>query len=84
MAFKIRAATHFDGIESRDRGAPAPLDLEEFQVRIIFLGVLLFVFWTAFYTLLQKLTDERLVVVAFAVALVVSMVSMAVVLARPK
>ena len=53
-------------------------------MRMIILGVLLFVFWTTFYALLQRLTDDKLIVVAFAAALVVSMVSAAVALARSK
>ena len=84
MAFKIRGATNLNGVESRDRGAPTPLDLEEFQMRMILLGVLLFIFWTGFYAMLQRLTDDTLIVVAFTAALVVSMVSAAVALARSK
>ena len=58
--------------------------MAEFQVRTIFFAAIQFAFWSAFYTLLGTLKDERMVVGAFVVTLVISMVTAAVFLVRPR
>ena len=47
-------------------------------MRLIASGVLLVMFWTGFYTLSERFTDQRLLLAAFVVTLVVSMVTIAV------
>lgn len=49
----------------------------------VFAGIQ-FVFWSAFYTLIGVLKDERLVLMAFVVVLVISMVTAAVYMAEKK
>jgi hypothetical protein len=43
-----------------------------------------FIFWSGYYTLNGMLKDERLMLAGFVVTLVVSMVTAAVFLAKPK
>jgi len=53
-------------------------------MRLATLGVLLFVFWSGFYTLLRILKDERMIAGAFVITLVISMVTAAVMMAKQK
>ena len=53
-------------------------------MKTIFCGVLMFVYWSACYTLTQTLKDERFILGAFVVTLVVSMVTATVMLVKPK
>lgn len=53
-------------------------------MRAIFCGGLQFVYWSACYALTAKLTDERMVVGAFVVTLVISMVTAVVMLVKPR
>jgi hypothetical protein len=49
--------------------------MEELQVKTIAVSILLSVFWSAFYTLTNFIKDERYVLIAFTVCLVISMVT---------
>jgi hypothetical protein len=53
-------------------------------MRLIVLGAMQFIFWSAFYTLTPMLKDERLTLAAFVVTLVISMVTASVFLAKPR
>lgn len=53
-------------------------------MRTIFCGILMFVYWSACYTLTNTLKEERLILVAFVVTLVISMVTATVMLVKAK
>ena len=53
-------------------------------MRIIVLAAMQFIFWSAYYALGASLKDERLLLAGFVVTLVISMVTAAVFLARPR
>ena len=53
-------------------------------MRLIVLGTMQFVFWSAYYTLSSSIKDERLVLISFVITLVISMVTAAVFLAKPR
>ena len=59
------------------------MDLEEFQVRIIALFALQFVYWNALYFLPSFVKDEKYILAAFGVTLLVSMTTAVVLLVRP-
>ena len=48
------------------------------------MGGMQFIFWSAYYTLSGSLKDERLVLIGFVLTLVISMVTAAVFLAKPR
>lgn len=51
-------------------------------MKTIVLGIMQFIYWGAFYTLIGKINDEKILVAALAVTLSVSMVTAAVFLAK--
>lgn len=53
-------------------------------MKTVVFGILMTVFWGAFYTVLPLLTDEKLVVVLFVANLVISMTVAAIVMAKQK
>jgi len=53
-------------------------------MKTIALGILLFVFWTAFYTLSRVIHEEKYILIGFIVCLVISMVTSVAFLGEPK
>ena len=53
-------------------------------MRLIVLGAMQFIFWSAYYTLTGTLKNEQFILAAFVITLVISMVTASVFLARPK
>ena len=53
-------------------------------MRTIFFVGMQFAFWSAFYTLLTIFKDERMILASFAGTLVISMVTAAVFLVKPR
>lgn len=81
---QFERTAHIHGHQGHLRGDHPALDLEVIQMRLpAFVGIQ-FVFWTAFYALLGVLKDERFMLMAFVVVLVVSMVTTAVYMAGDK
>ena len=55
----------------------AALDLEGRQMRTIGFGVLMFIVWTAFYVLAQRLNNDLMLLGAFGTASLVSLTALA-------
>ena len=84
MDRSVRERADLRGIESHHRGIAAPVGMEELPMRTIFFVGMQFAFWSAFYTLLTIFKDERMILASFAGTLVISMVTAAVFLVKPR
>jgi hypothetical protein len=84
MARQVRGEADFNGPQGGHRRTVDALGLEELQVKLLTCVGLQIVYWGALLKIVQRLSDERLVVMAFAVTLAISMITAVVMLVKPR